>query len=97
MVSLLVGSVEKFRITFDHVIFQFTHGVEFHACLLLEGFACSAQRIFRRGFHRLTLLVEESGEHRHCRNLREWVDEGCRETRNYIKVGIAGFDKGEEA
>ena len=96
VVASLVHGGECARVVGNHVVFEFAHGLEFHTGLLLEGFACLVERVFRRRFERLAVLVEETAEEADGREACERVHEGRREARHHVKVGGGCFDIAEQ-
>ena len=96
VVALLVHCREFAHVVGNHVVFQFAHGLEFHAGLLLEGFACLVERVFRGRFQRLSVLVEEGAEQAEGREFRKRVHECGGEFRHHVEVGGGGFDVAEQ-
>ena len=58
VVTFLVCCRVEARIRSDDVVFQLSHGLEFHSGHILESLACLLQRMLRRAFKRLAVLVE---------------------------------------
>ena len=97
VVALLVSGGIQALVVGYHVVLQLAHGVEVHAGLFVESLASFEQGILGRSLEGMSVLVEEGCEHRQGGNLGKGVYEGCAVTGNYIEVGVAGFDEGEQA
>ena len=63
MITFLIDSGESFIIRSDDIIFQFAHGLKFHAGGVAESFARLVQSVFRRAGKRFAVFVEEGAEH----------------------------------
>ena len=96
VVPPLVNCRECARVVGNHVVFQFAHGLEFHAGLFLEGFACLVERVFWGRFQRLSVLVEETAEQAEGGEACKRVHECGREFRHNVKVGGGGLDVAEQ-
>ena len=96
VVALLVNGGELARVVGNYVVFQFAHGLEFHAGLLLEGFAGLVEGVFRRRFQRLPVLVEEAAEQAEGGEGGKRVHECRGEAGHYVQVGGGGFDVAEQ-
>ena len=93
MVALLVRGGEQRILVRNHVVFQFSHGLELHARGCLEGFLGPHQSGVRSTVEGLAALVKEAAQEAQGGNLVERIHKGGAVTRNYVKVAVSGLDK----
>ena len=96
VVTTLVDGREGGALGGDHIVFELAHCLELKTRRLLERGARLAERVLRRRFKRLAVLVEERAEKAERRELRERIDERGREARHDVQVGAGGLDVAEE-
>ena len=97
MIAVLVDGGIEFLVLGNHVVFQFAHGLELHACHLGEGARCLGECVLRRTGQQIAVFIEIRAEHAERGNLGKGVYESGAVARQHIEVAAACLDKREEA
>ena len=96
VITFLIDSGEALIIGGDDVVFQFAHGLEFHAGALAESLAGFVQGVFRGAGQRFAVFVKEGAEQIQGRQFAERIHVGGAETGDNVEVAVVRFDKGEQ-
>ena len=96
VVAFLVACRECTFIRGNHIIFELAHSLKLQTGGSGELAAGMVEDMLGRTFNRTSVLVEVAAEHGQSGQRSKGVDECGAETRQHIKVGIAGLHKVEE-